>query len=112
MCYSNTRGVTPKFEATGQDLEEFMASKENLLKLPAIIGKNWSIVVEEDDGYIRIYPDSKTICCCLPGFSFKTVCYDPGVALNILILDEASDIDMHPCTPSTRILQWQLGHNL
>jgi hypothetical protein len=40
-----------KFEPIGQDLEEFMASKENLLELSAIISKN--------------YPDSKTICCCL-----------------------------------------------
>jgi hypothetical protein len=31
-----------KFEPTGQDLEEFMASKENLLKLSAIISRNWS----------------------------------------------------------------------
>jgi hypothetical protein len=54
-----------KFEATGQDLEEFMASKENLLELSAIISRNWSTAVGEDDSYIQIYPDSKTICCCL-----------------------------------------------
>jgi hypothetical protein len=59
-----------KFELAGQDLEEFMTSKENLLKLSAIISRNWSIAVEEDDSYIRIYPDSKIICCCLQGFSF------------------------------------------
>jgi hypothetical protein len=59
-----------KFEPAGQDLEEFMASKENLLELSAIISKNWSTVVEEDDNYIQIYPDSKTICCCLQGFLF------------------------------------------
>jgi hypothetical protein len=41
-----------KFEPTGQDLEEFMASKENLLELSAIISMNWSIAVEEDDNYI------------------------------------------------------------
>jgi hypothetical protein len=29
-----------KFEPTGQDLEEFMPSKENLLKLSTIISKN------------------------------------------------------------------------
>jgi hypothetical protein len=29
-----------KFKAAGQDLEEFMASKENLLKLSAIISRN------------------------------------------------------------------------
>jgi hypothetical protein len=54
-----------KFEPTGQDLEEFMASKENLLELSAIISRNWSAAVGEDDSYIQIYPDSKTICCCL-----------------------------------------------
>jgi hypothetical protein len=31
-----------KFKPNGQDLEEFMASKENLLKLSAIISRNWS----------------------------------------------------------------------
>jgi hypothetical protein len=52
-----------KFILAGQDLEEFMASKENLLKLSAIISKNLSIAIEEDDSYIQIYPNSKTICC-------------------------------------------------
>jgi hypothetical protein len=50
-----------KFEPGGQDLEEFMASKENLLELSTIICRNWSIAIEEDDSYIQIYPDSKTI---------------------------------------------------
>jgi hypothetical protein len=59
-----------KFEPAVQDLEEFMASKENLLEQSAIIIKNWSTTVEEDGNYIQIYPDSKTICCCLQGFSF------------------------------------------
>jgi hypothetical protein len=59
-----------KFEPAGQDLEEFMASKENLLEQSAIIIKNWSTTVEEDGNYIQIYPDSKTICCCLQGFLF------------------------------------------
>jgi hypothetical protein len=54
-----------KFEPARQDLEEFMSSKENLLKLFAIISRNWSTVIEEDGSYIRIYPDSKTIYCCL-----------------------------------------------
>jgi hypothetical protein len=85
-----------KFEPTGQDLEEFMTSKENLLELSAIISKNWSTTVEEDDGYIQIYPDSKTIYCCLQGFSFKTICYNPRVGLNMLLLDEAFGIDMQP----------------
>jgi hypothetical protein len=40
------------------------------------------------------------------------VCYDPRVGLNILLLDEASSIDMQPPIPSTKILQWQLGQNL
>jgi hypothetical protein len=35
-----------KFEPAGQDLEEFMASKENLLKLSTVISKNWSTAVE------------------------------------------------------------------
>jgi hypothetical protein len=102
----------PKFEPARQDLEEFMASKENLLELSAIISRNWSTTVEEDDSYIWIYPDSKTICCCLQGFSFQMVRYDPRVGLNILLLDEASDIDMQPLMPSTKILQWQLRQNL
>jgi hypothetical protein len=40
------------------------------------------------------------------------VCYDPRVGLNILLLDEASGIDMQPLIPSTKILQLQLGQNL
>jgi hypothetical protein len=100
-----------KFKPAGQDLEGFIASKENLLKLSAIICKNWSIAVEEDGSYIQIYPDSKIIYCCLQGFSFQMVCYDPRVGLNILLLDETSDIDMQPLMPSTKILQWQLGQN-
>jgi hypothetical protein len=101
-----------KFEPAGQDLEEFMASKENLLKLSTIISRNWSTAIEEDDSYIQIYPDSKTICCCLQGFLFQMVCYDPRVGLIILLLDEASGIDMQQLMPSTKILQWQLGQNL
>jgi hypothetical protein len=89
-----------------------MASKENLLEQSAIISKNWSTTVEEDGSYIQIYPDSKTICCCLKGFLFQMVCYDPSVGLNILLLDEASSIHMQPLIPSTKILQWQLGQNL
>jgi hypothetical protein len=102
----------PKFEPARQDLEEFMASKENPLKLSAIISRNWSTAVEEDDNYIWIYPHSKPICCCLQSFSFQTVCYDPRVGLNILFLDEASGIDTQPLMPSTKILQWQLGQSL
>jgi hypothetical protein len=54
-----------KLEPARQDLEEFMASKEDLLKLSAIISRDWSTTIEEDDNYIWIYPDSKTIYCCL-----------------------------------------------
>jgi hypothetical protein len=43
-----------KFEPAGQDLEELLASKENLVKLSAIISRNWSIAIEEDGSYIRI----------------------------------------------------------
>jgi hypothetical protein len=89
-----------------------MASKENLLKLSTIINKTWSITVEEDGSYIWIYPDSKTICSCLHGFLFQTVCYDSRVGLNILLLDKPSGIDMQPLTPSTKVLQWQPGHNM
>jgi hypothetical protein len=56
----NLKGL--KFEPAGQDPKEFVASKENLLELPAIINRNWSTTVQEDDNYIWIYPDSKTIC--------------------------------------------------
>jgi hypothetical protein len=83
-----------KFVHAGQDLEEFKASKESLLQLSAIISRNWSTTIEEDGSYIQIYPDSKTIYYCLQGFSFQTVYYDPRVGLNILLLDEASGIDM------------------
>jgi hypothetical protein len=89
-----------------------MPSKENLLELSAIISSNWSTAIEEDDNYIQIYPDSKTICCFLQGFLFWMVCYDLRVGLNILLLHEASGIDMQPLMPSTKILQWQLGPNL
>jgi hypothetical protein len=101
-----------KFEPAGQDMEEFMPSKENLLELSAIVSRNWSTTIEEDSSYILIYPDPKTICCCLQGFLFQAGCYDPKVGLNIFLLDGASGIDMQPLMPSTKILQWQLGHNL
>jgi hypothetical protein len=59
-----------KFMHAGKDLEEFMVAKENLLKLSAIISRNWSTTFEKDDSYIWIYPDPKTICYCLQGFLF------------------------------------------
>jgi hypothetical protein len=60
-----------KFESAGQDLEELLASKENLLELSAIISRNWSVAIEEDNNYIRIYPDAKAVCCCLQGLKRK-----------------------------------------
>jgi hypothetical protein len=96
-----------KFEPARQEMEELMSSMGNLLELSTIINKNWSTI-----SYIRIYPDSKTICCFLQGFSFQMICYDPRVGLNMLLLYEASGIDMQPLMPSTKILQWQLGQNL
>jgi hypothetical protein len=54
-----------------------MSSKENLLELSAIISRDCPTAIEEDGNYIRIYPDSKPICCCLQGFSFQMICYDP-----------------------------------
>jgi hypothetical protein len=101
-----------KFEPTGQDLEQFMASKDNLLELFAIISRDWSTNVEEDGSYIRVYPYTKTICYCLQDFSFRMVCCDPRVGLNSLLLDEASGIDMQSLMPSSKILRWQLGKNL
>jgi hypothetical protein len=92
-----------KLELAEQDLEELLASKDNLLELSAIISRIWSIAIEDDGSYIRIYPDAKAVCCCLQGFSFWMVCYDPRVGLNILLLDEASDIDMRPLITSTKI---------
>jgi hypothetical protein len=50
-----------KFKPARQDLDKFMASKENLIELSIIISKNWSTAVEEDDGYIWIYPEAKAI---------------------------------------------------
>jgi hypothetical protein len=79
-CFDNDIGNTSKvpacdlkglkFEPAEQDLEEFMASLENLLELSTMISSNWSTTVEENGSYIRIYPDLRTICCCLQGFSF------------------------------------------
>jgi hypothetical protein len=100
------------FEPAGQDREEFMVSQENLLGLSAIISRGWFEAVEEDDSYVRIYPGSNTICCHLQGFSFQMVCYCPRVGLDILLMDEASSIDLQMLVPSMKILQRQLGSNL
>jgi hypothetical protein len=95
-----------KFKPTGQDLEQLLASKENLLELSAIISRNWSITVEEDSSYIRIYPVAKAVYYCLQRSLLWIICYDPRVGLNILLLNEASGTDMRPLVPSTKILQW------
>jgi hypothetical protein len=89
------------FEPGRQDQDEFMVSQENPLRLSAIISRGWSDAIEEDDSYVRICPGSNTICCHLQGFSFQKVCYDPRVGLNILLLEEASCIDLQPLIPST-----------
>jgi hypothetical protein len=82
------------FEPARQNQEEFMVSQENLLQLSAIISIGWSEAIEKDGNYVRIYPGSNTIHCRLQGFSFQMVCYDLRVGLNILLLDEVSDIDL------------------
>jgi hypothetical protein len=99
-------------EPAEQDLEGFLASQENLLDLSAIISRDWTKGVEEDNNYIKFFPNSKIICCCLQGFKSWKACYDPRVGVNILLMDEASGVDMQPLVPSSKILQWQLGMNL
>jgi hypothetical protein len=51
-------------ECAEQDLEEFLVAQENLLELSAIISRDWTKVVEEDDFYIRVYPEPRIIYCC------------------------------------------------
>jgi hypothetical protein len=51
-----------------------------------------------------LIPKQSAVACKV--FLFQTVCYEPRVGLNILLLDEASGIDMLPLMPSTKILQW------
>jgi hypothetical protein len=92
------------FEPAEQDWKEFMVSQENLQQLSAIISRGWPEAAEEDDSHVKIYPSSNTIYCRLQGFSFQMVCYDPRVGLNILPLDEASDIDLQLLVPSMKIL--------
>jgi len=95
-------------EAAEQGLEESIALQENLLTLSAIIRRDWTEAIEEDDSYIKVYPDPRIICCSLQGFTFQKAYYDPRVGLNILLVDEASDIDIQQLVPSTKILWWQL----
>jgi hypothetical protein len=87
-----------------QDLEEFLVVQENLLDLSATISRDWAEAIEEDNNYIRVYPEPRVICCCLQGFTFQRACYDPKVGLNLFLFDEASRIDMQPLIPSTKIL--------
>jgi hypothetical protein len=54
-----------------------------------------------------LIPQQSTVACKV--FCFRWFFYDPRVGLNILLLDEASGIDMQPLMPSIKILQWQLG---
>jgi hypothetical protein len=56
----NLKGL--KFELAGKDLEEFMASKENLLVLSTIMSRNWSTTVELDGSYILI-PKQPAVAC-------------------------------------------------
>jgi hypothetical protein len=91
-------------EHAEQDLEGFISSQENLLDLSAIISKDWIEAVEEDNNYIKVFPNPKIICCFLQGFKSQKACYDPKVGVNILLMDEASDIDLQPLVPSTMIL--------
>jgi hypothetical protein len=48
-----------KFEPAEQDLEEFMASKEILLELSAIVSKNWRVAIF---GFILI-PKQSVVAC-------------------------------------------------
>jgi hypothetical protein len=81
-------------EPVEQDLEGFIASQENLLDLSAIISSDWAEAVEEDNNYIKIFPNPKIICYWLQGFKSRKACHDPRVGVNILLMDEASGIDL------------------
>jgi hypothetical protein len=74
-------------ELAEQDLERFIAYQEKQLDLSAIISKDWIEAVEEDNIYIKVFPNPKIICCCLQGFKSRKVCYDPRVGVNILPID-------------------------
>jgi hypothetical protein len=54
-----------KFEPAGQDPEEFMASKENLIELSAIISRNWQQLLRKTapiSGSILIPKQSPFAC--------------------------------------------------
>jgi hypothetical protein len=108
--HCNIKGLN--VEPAEQNLEEFTVAQENLLNLSAIIRRDWTEVVKEDNNYIKVYPKPRFICCCLQGFMFQRACYDPKVEVNLLLLDGASGIYMQPLIPSMKFLQWQLGLNL
>jgi hypothetical protein len=99
-------------EPVEQDLEGFIASHENLLDLSAIISRDWTEAIEDDNNYIKVFLNLKIICCYLQGLKFWKECYDPRVGVNILLMDKASDVDLQPLLPFMNILQWQLGMNL
>jgi hypothetical protein len=100
----NIKGLN--VEPPEQDLEGFIDSQENLLHLSTIISRAWTEDVEEDNNYIKVFPNSKIICCCLHGFKSQKACYDPRVGVNILLMDKASGVDLHPLIPSMKILRW------
>jgi hypothetical protein len=66
-----------------------MVSQENVLKLSTIISRGWSVAIEEDDSYVRIYPGPTLSAVACRDSHSRMVCYDPRVGLNILLFDEA-----------------------
>ena len=68
-----------KVKSIMQDLEEIMATHDNLLNLSAIISRDWTKAVEVDDSYFKVYPDPRVIYHFLQGFTFQKECYDPIV---------------------------------
>jgi hypothetical protein len=99
----NIKGLNVK--PAKQDLEEFLVAQKTLCDLSAIISKDWTEAIKEDDSYIRVYLEPRIICCCLQGFMLQRACYDQKVGVNLILLDEASRIEMQPLVPSTKILQ-------
>jgi hypothetical protein len=47
-------------EPVEQDLEGFIASQENLLDLLAIISRDWVEAIEEDNSYIKVFPNPRS----------------------------------------------------
>jgi hypothetical protein len=46
-------------EPTQQDLEGFIASQENLLDLSTIISRDWTETIDEDNNFIKVFPNLK-----------------------------------------------------